>query len=219
MLVSGNAGPGLRRGGASQVRPGRRKPAPKNVLGFYVLVSGEAGPGRAGPGRRKPSRAGAAQAGTGRGGAGRARIGGTRGPAKVILLNASSNGVFCHMAEGPGLKNNWLKIREEKGQVGRPTRDRGSGPTNRFRLKLRREPALWRQIGRGEGSEGWIPLNGLDRGPHAEITWKVPCGMPCLCINKAAAGSGTTSEHQDLPSLHSLLMIGVPRKRRGVLGA
>ena len=119
---------GLRRGGASWVKPGRRKPAPKMGGAFYVLVSGEAGPGRAGPGRRKPSRAGAAQAGTGRGGAGRARIGGTRGPAKVILLNASSNGVFCHMAEGPGLKNNWLKIREEKGQVGRPTRDRGSGP-------------------------------------------------------------------------------------------
>ena len=178
MLVSGNAGPGLRRGGASQVRPGRRKPAPKMGGAFYVLVSGEAGPGRAGPGRRKPSRAGAAQAGTGRGGAGRARIGGTRGPAKVILLNASSNGVFCHMAEGPGLKNNWLKIREEKGQVGRPTRDRGSGPTNRFRLKLRREPALWRQIGRGEGSEGSIPLDGLDEGPHAEIAWNIPCGMP-----------------------------------------
>ena len=128
MLVSGNAGPGLRRGGASQVRPGRRKPAPKNGWGFYVLVSGEAGPGRAGPGRRKPSRAGAAQAGTGRGGAGRARIGGTRGPAKVILLNASSNGVFCHMAEGPGLKNNWLKIREEKGASRKAHKGPGQRP-------------------------------------------------------------------------------------------
>ena len=123
------ATPGRGCAGAAQAKSGRGGASPpQKWVGFDVLVSGEAGPGRAGPGRRKPSRAGAAQAGTGRGGAGRARTGGTRGPAKVILLNASSNGVFCHMAEGPELKNNWLKIREEKGQVGRPTRDRGSGP-------------------------------------------------------------------------------------------